>query len=194
MRRGFTLIELLVVIAIIAVLIALLLPAVQQAREAARRTQCRNNMHQLGLALHNYHQVQRQIPITGGTSASYSGKTNRNWMVGLLASFLTFSRSRALRISLAALTLVAGLWLIHRLVYPGTMFFLDWTREHRWLLDLQGGGAGSLHWPGSPAWVAASGLPYRTTGIRESTSLFCSHWRASSCCISSTEMSLFSTL
>ena len=60
---GFTLIELLVVIAIIAVLIALLLPAVQQAREAARRTQCRNNMHQLGLALHNYHDAHNCFPI-----------------------------------------------------------------------------------------------------------------------------------
>src|SRR3954451_7046923 len=98
-RRGFTLIELLVVIAIIAVLIALLLPAVQAAREAARRAQCVNNLKQIGLALHNYHQSNDCFPLGNGCTGpgnvgpctSWDGFSPQAQMLGSMEATALFN-------------------------------------------------------------------------------------------------------
>src|SRR3954466_569686 len=95
-KTGFTLIELLVVIAIIAVLIGLLLPAVQAAREAARRTQCVNNMKQLGLGMQNFHEAQGTLPWGGKSSPA------QTWTFLILPYLEQTTMSNALNLTLAS--------------------------------------------------------------------------------------------
>lgn len=96
MNRGFTLIELLVVIAIIAILVSLLLPAVQQAREAARRTQCKNNLKQIALACHNYHDVFKMFPPAIIRGGRMTGITNNRESYGWHVSILPMIEQKAL--------------------------------------------------------------------------------------------------
>ena len=98
-KRGFTLVELLVVIAIIGVLVALLLPAVQAAREAARRMQCSNNLKQIGLALQNYHDVFNSLPFGARArfvNTSNTNPTGQNWGPSWLVSILSFCEQKPL--------------------------------------------------------------------------------------------------
>jgi prepilin-type N-terminal cleavage/methylation domain-containing protein/prepilin-type processing-associated H-X9-DG protein len=145
-RRGFTLIELLVVIAIIAVLIALLLPAVQAAREAARRAQCVNNLKQLALAAHNYHDINQSFPI--GSLYNYDAVawppglwcSSQSVFVSMLGQFEQASLFNAMNFnrniwSIANSTIFATglstLWCpsdgtVSRAVNPGVPLSMDW--------------------------------------------------------------------
>ncbi len=113
-RPGFTLVELLVVIAIIGVMVGLLLPAVQAAREAARRMSCGNNFKQIGLGLHNYHAAYNQLPTqlggtTRDTSSGSSLLTNRNYL-SFLVGLTPFVEQQALWEQVSSPSTVGGTW------------------------------------------------------------------------------------
>src|SRR5947209_4987154 len=140
-KRGFTLVELLVVIAIIGVLVALLLPAVQAAREAARRMQCSNHLKQIGLALQNYHDVFGALPfgararyvMTSGTTPT-GQNTGPSWYVGLLP----FCEQKPLSDQIEQLSLGTGLNLLSTTKAfqggPGSVMYAANNQKIQWML------------------------------------------------------------
>ncbi len=173
-RKGFTLIELLVVIAIIAILVALLLPAVQQAREAARRSSCKNNMKQIGLALHNYHDVHSTFPFAWmlGTDLNVAP-----WGIQILpyieqaplydtwdSRFPAFNEAAAVFPAAPASALAANLAAIRQ---PLSVFMCPSTSEatvHDYSLPANAGGPGVP--PLSLTWTAARSDYCAITGVR----------------------------
>jgi len=156
-RHGFTLIELLVVIAIIAVLIGLLLPAVQAAREAARRAQCVNNMKQIGLALHNYHDVHNSFPpgaITFGGDPWNALSNQLNWRALILPQMEANNVYNSVNFNIQTTgDTGAGR-------NPGAMYTAWMTVNNTWLCPSDGkNGNGMMPWGGSPTapnWINAS--------------------------------------
>ena len=108
-RAGFTLVELLVVIAVIGILIALLLPAVQAAREAARRMHCANNLKQIGLALHNYHDAHKRFPPGTTVTVRYMGHPNRGW--GFLVQLLPYVEASTAEVGISIMYDMDNTWL-----------------------------------------------------------------------------------
>ncbi len=196
--RGFTLIELLVVIAIIAVLIGLLLPAVQSAREAARRSQCVNNFKQMGLAMHNYHDTLGSFPIGrmgGGYSYPGAGNDNRRTWGFMILPFLEQGNLyNAINFSVpfyewpqtTALMTTISVWQCPS--DPGTTTIQEpdlryrrrkanvaanWGNSHFWQDEPGRGANGPNPWPNGPAGaVTFSGAPFRgnaSTSLRDMT-------------------------
>ncbi len=126
---GFTLIELLVAVAVAGVLVALLLPAVQQAREAARRMECRNHLKQIGLALHNYHDVHGRFPLNYGRGPYNENNTGASWLQMILPQLdqttlyrrIRFGRPAADPDNLAVATTVVPVYLCPSAAVPDGM-------------------------------------------------------------------------
>ncbi len=122
--RGFTLVELLVVIAIIGILIALLLPAVQAAREAARRSACGNNMKQLGLAIHNYHDTYNAMPYLSVQAAVTGTQASTHEFVSGLVGLLPFVEQSALYDQITHTTTIGGV------TYPPYQSYFSRTTKY----------------------------------------------------------------
>ncbi len=189
-HKGFTLIELLVVIAIIAVLIALLLPAVQAAREAARRMQCTNNLKQLGLAMHNYHQAQNTFPM-GRMGLNYTypayitnNPNRRTWALSIMPFMEQNAIFQAINFSLSfyeaanttvIMTKVGG---FHCPSDPNTdaievgstsvqrregNYVANWGNSHFNQADTPNG-TGGVYWNAPDPWIGPYGTPIRFLG------------------------------
>ncbi len=146
-KRGFTLVEILVVIMIIGILIALLLPAVQQARAAARRTQCQNKLKQIGLALHNYHDSNKAFPFArGGTMGVSRILTNRETMSGMV-SLLPFIEETPLYDAISSRYenedgFVFTPWGKHPDKFPGEQYYRLWDAHvEKFICPSDGAGA-----------------------------------------------------
>ena len=168
LKRAFTLVELLVVIAIIGILVGLLLPAVQAAREAARRMQCSNNLKQIGLAMHNYHDTNRRFPFgsrAGSTWSQVGIKDGTNWRISILPFLEQSSLYNSLNFggsfgggSTAAVAFMGGNQILSGYVFPNYRCPSSALEVFPQTYITNTGGTGSFNNPGNGMGIHYVGL------------------------------------